>query len=174
MNHVLLGNSFSCKGPSFKPYPKIINKLFGWAQTSMRHAVNSDTARCGQHWVKQNSHIYIDVLHELVLLTVDEESTSCDESRLCRTYDITKVWSSISIPYIWISTDFSRILSTTLWYSLHPPKISQSLTSLLYLFLHLILIAHCFYYYDLYSTRYTSSRTKRRRVIIVMKIFIWL
>lgn len=99
MNHVLLGNSFSCKGPSFKPYPKIINKLFGWAQTSMRHAVNSDTARCGQHWVKQNSHIYIDVLHELVLLTVDEESTSCDESRLCRTYDITKVWSSTSLIY---------------------------------------------------------------------------
>lgn len=171
MNHVLLGNSFSCKGPSFKPYPKIINKLFGWAQTSMRHAVNSDTARCGQHWVKQNSHIYIDVLHELVLLTVDEESTSWRVSSLpyVRYYKGMVLY----IPYIWISTDFSKILSTTLWYSLHPPKISQSLTSLLYLFLHLILIAHCFYYYDLYSTRFTSSTTKRRRVIIV-KIFIWL
>lgn len=171
MNHVLLGNSFSCKGPSFKPYHKIINKLFGWAQTSMRHAVNSDTARCGQHWVKQNSHIYIDVLHELVLLTVDEESTSWRVSSLpyVRYYKGMVLY----IPYIWISTDFSKILSTTLWYSLHPPKISQSLTSLLYLFLHLILIAHCFYYYDLYSTRFTSSTTKRRRVIIV-KIFIWL
>lgn len=104
-----------------------------------------------QHWVKQNSHIYIDVLHEWVLLRVDEESTSR------------------SLPYVRLrrygplypiyTTDFSKTLSTTLWYSLHPPKIS--LTSLLYLFLHLILIAQRFYYYDLYSTRFTSSTTKK-------------